>query len=895
MSADDAGAEPEAETEPAGTGAGDNLSLVLRRAQGTRFWRLPWHHLLLVAWAARWYATLLGNGGLSWHFFAEAGRLFVGQHWPGYTAPGGLHMFADYPRLQFGPVTFVAAAGLRLLGPDQGAIAALTLMAAVGPVLLWLLERTARQARPELTSDQLRWTVLGGGAAFLPLWMVLAVQFGHLDDVLALTFATLAVRALVRGNAVAVGVFVALAGGAKPWAFVVLPLVLAIAPGPRRRAIASVVAVTAALWSPFVLVDPGSVAAAKFAIANVRASGLRAIGVDEARTPSWDRPVQILAGCAVGWLAVLRRRWPAVVMLGCAVRIALDPNTYAYYSAGVVLGAVIWDLMGARRTAPLWSMISMTMLIAETSIGGQPAIGGDVRICFVLIAGVPLIFGPAGRARVHGVATRPVPGQRTAASTAMWRAEAASLSRRVLRRGAAHPRWCAALAVLLVVAVTGGVMLATARTRPAVRPLLLAGVAANPEGTGVLTVPVGQTGTYLPDSNVLRTSAGLFGLKAANSMSNTAAVNASRASSASWLAAGIVPGDTATKRAMAERALLDLRLSTLPDGAVVAGWAPGWEYCWPRDASFVAASLAATGHGQDAAAILRYLARVQLPNGTWLPRYATSVGSAVASTPKPRDEQLDDTGWVPWSVWFWYVEQPASGPAHAAARRQLAALWPATRRAADAAMAALRPDGLPRASSDYWELQRQQQTIETAAALSAGLRAASDLARGIGDTGDATRWHAAASRLDAAITRTFGPSGYQRTPSSHSGADAAVTLLGPPFAPVRHGLGAAVRTSLRRLTLPDGGVLPGSDWPGNTTAAWTPETGFFALYDAATGDRAGANRLLGWLAAHRTSLGALPEQVDSRGRPASVAPLAWTDSIVLLALVAQNHQLPVPN
>jgi GH15 family glucan-1,4-alpha-glucosidase len=104
----------------------------------------------------------------------------------------------------------------------------------------------------------------------------------------------------------------------------------------------------------------------------------------------------------------------------------------------------------------------------------------------------------------------------------------------------------------------------------------------------------------------------------------------------------------------------------------------------------------------------------------------------------------------------------------------------------------------------------------------------------------------------------------------------------------------AVRRTEHSLRLPGGGVLPGSGWPGNRTLAWTPETAFFALYDAATWQRLAAAAILSWLAAHRTRLGELPEQVNSRGRPASVAPLAWTDAIVLLALADQGHPLPVP-
>jgi hypothetical protein len=94
----------------------------------------------------------------------------------------------------------------------------------------------------------------------------------------------------------------------------------------------------------------------------------------------------------------------------------------------------------------------------------------------------------------------------------------------------------------------------------------------------------------------------------------------------------------------------------------------------------------------------------------------------------------------------------------------------------------------------------------------------------------------------------------------------------------------------RQLTLPNGG----SAWGGAAGEAWTAETAFFALYDAACGDHAGAGHWLDWLAAHRTGYGSLPEQVNARGQPASVAPLAWTDAIVLLALVAQRHPLPMP-
>jgi hypothetical protein len=188
-----------------------------------------------------------------------------------------------------------------------------------------------------------------------------------------------------------------------------------------------------------------------------------------------------------------------------------------------------------------------------------------------------------------------------------------------------------------------------------------------------------------------------------------------------------------------------------------------------------------------------------------------------------------------------------------------------------------------------------QVTLGTAAPLLAGLRAAADLAADIGGataTSDGRRWSAAAARLAAAITATFGQTGYQRNPDAGSGADAAVTFLGPPFADPGPEVLQAARSAQRALTVPDGGLRPGVTWPGTPGLDWTAETAFFALFNAATGQHGQAAALLDWLAAHRTQLGSLPEQVNSAGKPAWIAPLSWTDAVTLLALLAQARHLP---
>ena len=405
---------------------------------------------------------------------------------------------------------------------------------------------------------------------------------------------------------------------------------------------------------------------------------------------------------------------------------------------------------------------------------------------------------------------------------------------------------------------------------------------------------------------------GIRAVPAEPALADAAGSAASGAADRRWLAASPVPGSTPAQRRLARGALIDLRLLTQPDGAMAAAWYGHWKYAWPRDSSWAAAAFAASGHFAESLRILRFLARVQFPDGTFAARY-TLAGAPVRTGLAP---ELDGDGWFPWAVWIWYAEQPGT----AAARRGLAGLWPAVRRAAAAATAALSSGGLPAPSPDYWEQRVAQPTIGTAGPLLAGLHAAIRLAASRGDDSDARRWGQSAMRLDRAIELAFKPD-FNRFPSATggprawfalfgagagakqdglpadamlNGPDAAIAFLGPPFEPASPAVSSAVARAARALTLPGGGILPGTTWRGDRSTAWTPATGFFALYDAASGAAAAATARLDWLADHQTAAGALPERVSGGGQPVSVAPLGWTCAIVLLALAALRRPLPVP-
>ncbi|MEU9304628.1 hypothetical protein [Streptomyces sp. NPDC048269] len=404
---------------------------------------------------------------------------------------------------------------------------------------------------------------------------------------------------------------------------------------------------------------------------------------------------------------------------------------------------------------------------------------------------------------------------------------------------------------------------------------------------------VARGARYVEGSNVLRLASGRWMyLPAGGKASAVVAPDhppawQQIARSRAWLASGSIPGRSPARRAAAERALLTMRSLLRPNGAMAAAWSPGWKYSWPRDSSFASAAFAHTGHDAEAYRILRYSAATQRKDGTWEAR--TKLDGS--GPPDGRRWQLDANGWVPWATWHWYRTAP-----RATRHARLIALYPMIRKAADHAAASLRADGLPPASPDYWELMTATTNIGTAAPLLAGLNASADLAREAGRPDDAARWARAARRLSSGISARFVPLGYQRTVDGRHGLDSAVAFMAPPFNTAPAGLSGALDASYRALLLPNGGLTPGNDptapWGRN---AWTPSTALFALAWATTGRPAKAGQVLDWVLSKRNPLGELPEKVDKEGRPASVAPLAWTGSIAVLSLVALDGTgLPTP-
>ncbi len=341
-----------------------------------------------------------------------------------------------------------------------------------------------------------------------------------------------------------------------------------------------------------------------------------------------------------------------------------------------------------------------------------------------------------------------------------------------------------------------------------------------------------------------------------------------------WLRSGSVPGRDGHWAAMAHYALLDLKVMLLGNGALVAGWTPHWRYVWPRDASAAAVAFAASGHIDDARAVLTFVQNQQAVDGRFQARYLAD-GSGV---PDHRGIQLDGTGWV-----LWAVQQVLARVPTAQGRALVEELRPMIDRSTQAILIAIdNPRGLPPVSSDYWEVKEDELTLGTVGPLLAGLAAAGPLYLAAGEPGRAGQARVAAEKLGATVVREFGP-GYPR----HLGGDdpdAAVTFLSPPIGPLTSADVFAAQLSVPAgMMRAAGGVAPGSSWKDDGVS-WTPENAMFALAAAGRGDRATAEHYLNWLDAHRTAYGALPEKVRRDGAPAGPAPLALTAALVLLTL-----------
>jgi hypothetical protein len=309
---------------------------------------------VVALWSAWWAWNMWPDSGLSWHFSVDGARLLLHG--------SGLNLFADAPWLQTGPLSLILAALLGPLPTNVGKSVALIAMAAAGPLLIAALAPLVAPAKRHRR-------IFLAAIVLIPAWTVLSVRWGHLDDVLAMAFAIVALRAVSADRPVLAGAALALAIAAKPWAIGFLPLLLVLPWSRLRSAVAVAGAGVALAWAPFVLANSGTLSALHPPVGLSPASGLHTLGARGVLVPAWGRTAQLVLSPLAATVAVLMRGLPGVLLVSVAVRLALDPKDNAYYIGSAALAAVVFDLLGTKWTIP-WTTMATVILFWQPFVKG---------------------------------------------------------------------------------------------------------------------------------------------------------------------------------------------------------------------------------------------------------------------------------------------------------------------------------------------------------------------------------------------------------------------------------------------------------------------------------------------------------------------------------------------
>jgi GH15 family glucan-1,4-alpha-glucosidase len=337
-----------------------------------------------------------------------------------------------------------------------------------------------------------------------------------------------------------------------------------------------------------------------------------------------------------------------------------------------------------------------------------------------------------------------------------------------------------------------------------------------------------------------------------------------------------------------------------PQGSFVASPDFGqYQYCWLRDASFVAYALDVAGQAPASAAYHRWVARTLAPLRPAMADAAGLTGNPSAwHRLPPARFALDGTtvldDWPNFQIdgygaWIWSLREHLRLTGDNSLLAEVRDVVDSTWRYLDAV--ALDP------CFDVWEEHGDQVHTSTLACVHAGLTAAADL---LGERRPAERAEEVRSFLLAMGSQRG------RFPKSHSNSevDASALWLCVPFGviPADDPLLAATADAIKAELDTGGGIRRYAADTYFGGGAWPVLTASLGLHWLATGDAEAARQYLAWIEEKFDAEGRLGEQfggeflnpakyrewVQKWGHPAR--DLVWSHAMYVLLAVAAGDQ-----
>ena len=156
---------------------------------------------------------------------------------------------------------------------------------------------------------------------------------------------------------------------------------------------------------PFVLAAPDSLKSLRPTVNVAPDSVLALFGITTDSMPDWMRVAQLVACLAIASFLAFRHRPESIIAAAIAARIVTDPATWSYYTPGLVIGVLVWDLLDDRRFP--WATLAVAAGLAPTWLVPSDTARSVLRLVVALAVVAWAIMRPSFVTHTPGTAVGP--------------------------------------------------------------------------------------------------------------------------------------------------------------------------------------------------------------------------------------------------------------------------------------------------------------------------------------------------------------------------------------------------------------------------------------------------------------------------------------------------------